>query len=364
MRYVGIDVHKSFSRIAAFDPATGAVQDVGNVPSHWELLCAEVQRVEGEKIVVIEAGRTSHFLAAKLEAVAAQVWIVDPAVLRTLVPRGAKTDARDARGLAEWAAAGKLPPLWRPSAKNLELRDLTRVKLAVTQMQAKVRTQMRALLARHGFELGSHKDLLGEEVQRWLEGVQEHLNPQAQRVLGMWRAMLPVLAAHAQALEPVVEREARAHPQARLLQSLPGVGWQLALTMAVEIDDVTRFADASKLRAYSGLCPSVSQSGPRTHYGPLTKRGNRYLRNAVGLAAQAASRRKDLEPHLRQLHTRVAFKHGKNPAKMQLGRALLTLAHHLLVHQESYQPHPAREMHPSNGGGVGKRRGSTRHLCA
>ena len=78
----------------------------------------------------------------------------------------------------------------------------------MTQMQAKVRTQMRALLARHGFELGSHKDLLGEEVQRWLEGVQEHLNPQAQRVLGMWRAMLPVLAAHAEALEPVVEREA------------------------------------------------------------------------------------------------------------------------------------------------------------
>ena len=108
MRYVGIDVHKSFSRIAAFDPATGAVQDVGNVPSHWELLCAEVQRVEGEKIVVIEAGRTSHFLAAKLEAVAAQVWIVDPAVLRTLVPRGAKTDRARCAGAGGMGGGGKV----------------------------------------------------------------------------------------------------------------------------------------------------------------------------------------------------------------------------------------------------------------
>ncbi len=135
-----------------------------------------------------------------------------------------------------------------------------------------------------------------------------------------------------------MEREAKAHPQARRLQSLPGVGWYLGLAMAVEIDDVSRFAEPAKLRAYSGLCPSVHQSGGRTVYGRLTKRGNRYLRCAAGLAAQGASRRKDLEPRLRRLHTRAAFKHGRNPAKMELARALLTLAHHLLTREEMYQP--------------------------
>lgn len=342
MRYVGMDVHKSFSRVVVFDPATGAVQDLGSVPTHWETLCGEVGRLEGEKTVVLEAGRTSHFLAAKLEGVAERVWIVDPAALRRLVPKGAKTDMRDARGLAEWAAAGKLVPLWRCSARNLELRELTRGKQTLTNMQAQVRVQIRALLARHGFELGTGKDLLSTGVQQWLDEVALQLNGFAQQVLAAWRALLPVVAAQAKALEPSLAREAKAHPQARRLQSLPGVGWYLALTLAVEIDDVSRFADASKLRAYSGLCPSVSQSGPRTHYGPLTKRGNKYLRCAAGLAAQAASKRADLEPRLRRLHTRVAYKHGRNPAKMQLARALLTLAHHLLVHEEDYQPQGAR----------------------
>ncbi len=342
MRYIGIDVHKSFSRVVSVDPASGARQVVGDVPSQWEQLCAAVGRIEGEKTVVLEAGRTSHFLAAKLEAVAQRVWVVDPAALRKLVERGAKTDSRDAWGLAEWAAAGKLVPLWRPSAQTLELRELTRGKQVLTQFQARVRQQLRSLLARHGIEVAKGKDLLRESLQPWLEEVEASLSGYARQLCAAWRLLLPILAAQAKALEPAIEQEAKVHPQARRLQTLPGVGWQLALALAVEIDDVSRFADASKLRAYSGLCPSVHQTGGRTHYGRLTKRGNRYLRCAAGLAAQAASRRTDLEPRLRRLHTRVAFKHGKNPAKMQLARALLTLAHHLLVHDEDYQPQVGR----------------------
>jgi hypothetical protein len=99
MLYVGIDVHKSFSRIATLDPATGERRDLGNVPTHWELLQAEVAHLEGEKTVVLEAGRNSHFLAAHFEAVADQVWVVDPAALRQLVARGAKTNSREAEGL-------------------------------------------------------------------------------------------------------------------------------------------------------------------------------------------------------------------------------------------------------------------------
>ncbi len=341
MIWIGIDVHKSFSRIATFDPATGELQDLGTVPSAWEGLQAEVRRIEGEKTVVIEAGRNSHFLAAKLEAVAQQVWIVDPAALRKLVKRGTKTDARDAQGLAQWAERGALKPLWRPSAQTLELRELTRGKQLLTGMQAKVRGQIRALLARHGHELGKNKDLLSAEGQRWLDAVTPKLGQYAQAMLIQLRAMLPMMVQAAKLLEPVIEREGKAHPQARRVQTLPGAGWYTALVVAVELDDPGRFADGAKVRSYSGLCPSVSQSAQRTSYGPLTKHGNRYLRCALGLMAQAASRRKDLEPRLRRLHQRVAFKHGMNPAKMELARELVTLAHHLMLHEEEYQPRAA-----------------------
>ena len=87
MRYVGIDVHKGFPRVESFDPATGEVQDHGSAPTRWELLCGGVGQMEGEKTVVLEAGRTSHFLAAKLERAASRVWIVDPAAPRTVLRR-------------------------------------------------------------------------------------------------------------------------------------------------------------------------------------------------------------------------------------------------------------------------------------
>ncbi len=338
MIWIGIDVHKSFSRMATFDPATGELQDLGTVPSAWEGLQEEVRRIEGEKTVVIEAGRNSHFLAAKLEAVAQQVWIIDPAELRKLVKRGTKTDARDAQGLAQWAARDALKPLWRPSAQTLELRELTRGKQLLTGLGVQVRSQMRALLARNGFEVDKHKDLLSAEVQQRLDAVAPKLSQYAQAVLAQLRAVLPLLVGASQSLEPAIVREAKAHPQARRLQTLPGAGPYTALVVAVELDAAERFADGAKVRSYSGLCPSVSQSAQRTTYGPLTKRGNRYLRCALGLMAQAASRRKDLEPRLRRLHQRVAFKHGMNPAKMELARELVTLAHHLMLHEEVYQP--------------------------
>ena len=341
MRYVGMDVHKGLTRVVVFDPASGEVQDRGEVATQWESLATEVRAVGEETTVVLEAGRNSHFLAAHLEAAATRVWVVDPAALRRLVPRGTKTDARDARGLAEWAAAGKLSPLWRPSARSLALRELTRGRRALTKLQGQVRMQLRTLLARHGYEIGKSKDLLSVPMQAWLDEVAPKLDPFAQEMLVLWRVLLPMVTEQLLALEPIIAREAKGHAQACRLQTLPGVGWYLGLMLAVEIDDVTRFAGPSQLRSYSGMCPEVRQRGERRFYGPLTKRGNKYLRWAAGLAAQAASRRKDLEPRLRQLHTRVAFKHGKNPAKMQLARALLTLAHHLLVKDEDYRPRPA-----------------------
>ncbi len=44
----------------------------------------------------------------------------------------------------------------------------------------------------------------------------------------------------------------------------------------------------------------------------------------------------DLLPEIERV-----LKHGMNPAKMELARELVTLAHHLMLHEEEYQPRAA-----------------------
>ncbi len=58
-------------------------------------------------------------------------------------------------------------------------------------------------------------------------------------------------------------------PEIALLFTLPGVGSILAVVIALEVGDVTRFASSEKFAAYAGTTPRVHASGGRIRFGPL-----------------------------------------------------------------------------------------------
>jgi transposase len=65
---------------------------------------------------------------------------------------------------------------------------------------------------------------------------------------------------------------AKADPRAELLDTIPGVAELLALTIAAEIGEISRFVSPQKLVSYGRLAPRVYQSGQaRPRSGPLTK---------------------------------------------------------------------------------------------
>ena len=132
--YVGPGVHKRSSRMGAFDPATGEIQDLGQVRNEREALAARLSELPSSKTVVLEAGMSSYHMAGLLEGMAQQVWIVDPGEVRRLQQTVSKTDRRDACALAWWAAKGVLRPQWRPGAETLNLRELTRGKIVLTRL--------------------------------------------------------------------------------------------------------------------------------------------------------------------------------------------------------------------------------------
>jgi transposase len=82
---------------------------------------------------------------------------------------------------------------------------------------------------------------------------------------------------------------AKADPRAVLLDTIPGVAELLALTIAVEVGEISRFAGPEKLVSYGRLAPRVHQSGDgRPRSGPLSKSGSRLLGWAAVEAAQRA----------------------------------------------------------------------------
>lgn len=73
------------------------------------------------------------------------------------------------------------------------------------------------------------------------------------------------------------------------IETIPGIGPILGAVILSEIGDITRFKDASKLVAFAGIDPTVSQSGEFIGtQNKMSKRGSPYLRRAIWLAAHSA----------------------------------------------------------------------------
>ncbi|MBR2774229.1 MAG: IS110 family transposase [Selenomonadaceae bacterium] len=75
------------------------------------------------------------------------------------------------------------------------------------------------------------------------------------------------------------------------IESIPGISTRLAAVIESEVGDFQRFSSPDKILAFAGLSPTTYQSGKYTSQNAtMEKRGSRYLRCALFLAAHLVSR--------------------------------------------------------------------------
>jgi transposase len=79
--------------------------------------------------------------------------------------------------------------------------------------------------------------------------------------------VIELLDARIGPLEAELGPLARADTRVALLDTIPGVGALLGLTIAAEIGDVARFGSPRKLVGYAGMASKVNQSGDRSRTG-------------------------------------------------------------------------------------------------
>ncbi|MFF5014662.1 IS110 family transposase [Streptomyces sp. NPDC001165] len=80
----------------------------------------------------------------------------------------------------------------------------------------------------------------------------------------------------------------RSHPQAEIIESLPGVGPILAAEFVVAAGDLSAYSDAGHLASAAGLVPVPRDSGRRTGNLHRPKRYSRRLRRVFYMSAQAS----------------------------------------------------------------------------
>ncbi len=143
-------------------------------------------------------------------------------------------------------------------------------------------------------------------------------------------------------LERQIRDAFRAHPQAKVIESLPGIGPILGAEFLAAVGDLTAFKDAGRLATYAGLAPVPKDSGRRTGNLHRPQRYNRTLMRVFYLSAQTAMIRPGAsrDYYLRKRHEG----HGHKQAILSLARRRVDVLWAMLRDNQPYIPVPT----PSN----------------
>jgi transposase len=119
------------------------------------------------------------------------------------------------------------------------------------------------------------------------------------------------------------------------LDTIPGVNQRVAQVIVAEVGvDMTRFPTAGHLASWAGMCPGNNESAGK-HFSGRTRKGDRWLRAALGEAAAAGAGTKDT--YCQALYRRLAHRRGKKRALVAVGHSQLIAVWHIIGSDVEYR---------------------------
>lgn len=281
--------------------------------------------------VAVESTYNWYWLVDGLRALNFPVVLANPAAMQQYSGIKHADDTNDAFFLAELLRLKILPtgyvydPLLRP------VRDLLRRRMTLVHHRTALMLSFKSLYTRTtGGELS-----LNELKQMELKEAQAlYDHPANQLIAGLQIKHIEQLTETIEKLEKAVLACARELPYYAKLETLPGVGKILGMTITMEVGDIGRFREAGQFASYCRTVEAKKTSNNKKKGENNSKCGNKYLAWAFVEAANFA-RRSDKQ--CRQWYDRKAAKTSNVIATKALACKFAKAAWHLMSAGTNYQ---------------------------
>jgi transposase len=311
---LGIDISKKKFDVCILLPNGKALTHLfhNDEKGFDELLKWLDQKQIGVCRAVMEAtGRYGEELAGVLYRKGYTVFIVNPAQIKyfgmSKLSR-AKTDKKDARLIAEFAATHPELKPWAPLTPSQEkLKNLYRHLDRLKADRAQLKTRM--------------ESIRDKDVKK------------------LTQAQLEFVSSQIQELEKTIRAHIKSDPdlkgKAGLLLTIPAVGEALSWAILTEVPHLESFRDAKQFAAFVGLNPSVCESGTSVRgRGGISKTGSSFLRKMLYLPGMTAMR---FNPIIKPFADALRAK-GKNGKVIVIAcmRKLLHIIYGVLTKQQPF----------------------------
>ena len=149
MMIIGVDYHPGFQQIAFFVEETGECgeRQLKHSDGEAERFYRDLRQRGIRVRVGLEATGYSRWFERLLAELGFEVWIGDPAEIKTRRVKKQKTDRKDAQLLLRLMREDNFPQIWVPSPENRDLRQLVWHRHRLVQMRTRIMNQLQALAA-------------------------------------------------------------------------------------------------------------------------------------------------------------------------------------------------------------------------
>ena len=343
--WAGIDLGQRESHVCLVDDTGITLREESCETSLESISRVLTSENRQPQVIAAEAGTEPHIIR-KLRGAGFPLVIFEARkASRFLAIRRSKTDASDARGLADLARLG-CHTVSQVHLKSLECQQL-RSQLAMRQRLVRVRVAtegaIRSRLALYGKRLERQysPELLRERVYAELDCLRAEEQIDLREDLEPLVDVAQSLRRYIHHLDLRLKRKAKEHPGCDRLMAITGVGPICSLSFYSAVEDPDRFQRASDVAAYLGLVPRRYQSGDVSYTRGITKTGSTMTRtHLVNAAMVFAARGPDSE--LKAWAASVRERIGARRARVALARKLSILLLRLWKSGENFQPFPSR----------------------
>lgn len=278
----------------------------------------------GRYHVVYEAGFCGFWVQRGLERAGFKAIVVHAAdVPTTDKERDRKTDAVDARKLAETLSDGKLKAIYVPSEEAERIRAMARMgRKTCSKEQTRWKNRISSHLDYYGVETPRHSPSWPKWYIQWLSDLELDNGP-FQETLRFMLEEYSEFKARTHQFKKRIEEECKRYFGKDLFEyicSLPGIGKETTVTLLTELINIERFESFDKIDSYAGLVPSCHDTGEKTKTQGLTNRRNRYLRYILIESSWVAIRK---DPELYAAYSRYRIRMKPQEAIIRIAKKLL-----------------------------------------
>lgn len=287
----GIDLAKSVFQVHGVDAS-------GQVVVQRQLRRGQVLKFfarQAPALIGMEACGSAHHWARELTKLGHDVRLMPASYVKAYVRRN-KNDARDAEGCCEAVSRPSMRFVPIKTVEQQGQRSLHRARDLLVRQRTQCGNAIRAMYYEMGLISSKGRAGIGELVERALAGgpdIPPGLRVALMPLARQWRA----LEGEIKMLDEEILTQALAHPGARRLMRIPGVGPVTAHAVIAAVGDGRQFASARDFAAWVGLTRRNHDTGGKARpTGHISKAGDRALRRLLVLGASAELRHVRAKP--------------------------------------------------------------------